>query len=333
MPATGGFKLSTQVMSVTGPISSNELGFTLPHEHIYLDLMRDRFYINNFLSDMEMAEIEVRRYADAGGKTLVDLTSGGLKGIDQDLPFDSELNLLKHPEAIRAMAEKTGLNIVLGCGWYRESYYEPRLWQMKTDEMAEEIVRDLTEGIDGTEVRAGIIGEIGAHFNRLSPIEERVLRAAGRAQVKTGVGLVTHATLGPHGLDQLDVLLQEGVDPRRVAIAHSGAFPIHKYHAEIARRGAYVSFDRMGMLPIFNEFERSRTLRLIKMIIDAGHVDNLLLSHDVCYRSDYAMNGGAGYDYLSTQGMAILGGEIGLTEEQFHTIMYDNPKRLLTGED
>ena len=333
MPVTGGQNLSTQVMTVTGPISSDELGFTLPHEHIYLDLMRDRFYINNFLSDMEMAEIEVRRYSDAGGRTLVDLTSGGLKGIDQDLPFDAELNLLAHPIAVRDMAQKTGLNIILGCGWYRESYYPPGLWKMRTEEIAEGIVRDLTEGIDGTDVRAGIIGEIGAHFNRLSAIEERVLRAAGRAQVKTGVGLVTHATLGPHGLDQLDVLMQEGVDPRRVAIAHSGAFPIRKYHAEIARRGAFVSFDRMGMLPTFSEFERNRTLGNIKAIIDAGHIDNLLLSHDVCYRSDYAMNGGAGYDYLSTQGMAILGGEIGLTEEQFHTIMHDNPRRLLTGEE
>ena len=333
MPATGGLNVSTQVMTVTGPISSNELGFTLPHEHIYLDLMRDRWHVNNFLNDMEMAEIEVRRYSDAGGGTLVDLTSGGLKGNDQDLPFDAELNLLKHPIAVRVMAEKTGLNIVLGCGWYRESYYPPQLWKMRTDEIEEGIVRDLTEGIDGTDVRAGIIGEIGAHFNRLSAIEERVLRAAGRAQMKTGVGLVTHATFGPHGLDQLDVLMQEGVDPRRVAIAHSGAFPIHQYHAEIARRGAFVSFDRMGMLPTFNEFERNRTLGHIKAVIDAGHIDNLLLSHDVCYRSDYAMNGGAGYDYLSTRGMAILGGEIGLTEEQFHTIMHDNPRRLLTGEE
>ncbi len=333
MPATGGLKLSTQVMTVTGPISSDELGFTLAHEHIYLDLMRDRWHVNNLLNDIEMAEIEVQRYADTGGRTLVDLTSGGLKGNDQDLVFDKDLNHLKHPEAVRAMSKKTRLNIVLGCGWYRESYYAPRLWQMKTGEIEEEIVRDLTEGIDGTSVRAGIIGEIGAHFNRLSAIEERVLRAAGRAQVKTGVGLVTHATLGPHGLDQLDVLVQEGVDPRRVAIAHSGAFPIHSYHAEIARRGAFVSFDRMGMLPTFNDFERDCTLRRIKMIIDAGYIRNLLLSHDVCYRSDYAMNGGAGYDYLSTQGMAILGGGIGLSEEQFHTIMHDNPRRLLTGEE
>ena len=324
--------MSTQVMTVTGPISSDKLGFTLAHEHIYLDLMRDDWDVRLFLNDPELAEMEVRRYADAGGKTLIDLTSGGLRENDQDLLFDQELNHLKHAEAVRAMAQKTGLNIVLGCGWYRESYYEPRLWRMKTDEMAEEIVRDLTEGIDGTGVRAGIIGEIGAHFNWLSAIEERVLRAAGRAQLKTGVGLVTHATRGPHGLEQLDVLAQEGIDLRRVAVAHSGAVPIPKYHAEIVGRGAFVSFDRMGMLPTFNEFERHRTLSHIKMIIDAGYIENLLLSHDVCYRSDYAMNGGAGYDYLSTQCMAILGGEIGLTEEQFHTIMHDNPRRLLTGE-
>ena len=117
---------------------------------------------------------------------------------------------MKHAVAVRDMAIKTGLNVVLGCGWYRETYYEPRLWRMKTDEIAEEMVRDLTEGIDGTDVRAGVIGEIGAHFNWLSAIEERVLRAAARAQLKTDVALTTHATRGPQGLEQLDVLQTGG---------------------------------------------------------------------------------------------------------------------------
>ena len=325
--------MSTQVMTVTGSISSDDLGFTLIHEHIYLDLMRDTWDGRGYLNDIEMAEIEVQRYTDAGGTTLVDLTSGGLTENDQDLLFDSELNHLKHADAVRSVAEKTGLNVILGCGWYRESYYEQRLWRMKTDEIAEEMVRDLTEGIDGTDVKAGIIGEIGAHFNWLSAIEERVLRAAGRAQMKTNTGLVTHATRGPQGIEQLDVLIQEGVDPRRVAIGHSGGFPIHRYHEEIAKRGAYITFDRMGNLANASEFDANRTLNLVKMVIDAGYIKNLLLSHDVCYRDDYAMNGGCGYDFLSTQGMAVLGEKIGLTEEQFHTIMFDNPRRLMTGEE
>ena len=319
-------------MTVTGPIPGDRLGFTLIHEHIYLDLMRDTWDARAYLNEPEIAEIELRRYKDAGGVTLIDQTSGGLRENDHDLLFDSELNHLKHAVAVRDMAVKTGINVVLGCGWYRETYYEQRLWRMRTDQIAEEMVRDLTEGIDGTDVRAGVIGEIGAHFNWLSAIEERVLRAAARAQMKTGVALTTHATRGPQGLEQLDVLQQEGVDPGRVVIGHSGSFPIHRYHREIAERGAYISFDRMGTLTTINDFERARMLNRIKEIVDAGYVRNLLLSHDVCYRSDYAMYGGSGYDFLSTQGLAILGGEIGLSEEQFHTIMVENPRRLLTGE-
>ena len=325
--------MASEVMTVTGPITGDQLGFTLTHEHIFLDLMRDTWDGKGYLNDPEIAEAELKRYKDAGGVTIVDQTSGGLRENDQDLLFDEDLNHLKHAVAVRDMAVKTGLNVVLGCGWYRETYYEQRLWRMRTDAIAEEMVRDLTEGIDGTDVRAGFIGEIGAHFNWLSAIEERVLRAAARAQMKTGVALGTHATRGPQGLEQLDVLQQEGVDPKRVVVGHSGGFPIHRYHREIAERGAYISFDRMGNLTGATDFERARTLNLIKEIVDTGYIRNLILSHDVCYRSDYVMYGGSGYDFLSTQGLAILSSEIGLSEEQFHTIMIENPRRLLTGED
>ena len=324
--------MSSEVMTVTGPVPADQLGFTLIHEHIFLDLMRDTWDGKGYLNDPEIAEIELKRYKDAGGVTLVDQTTGGLRENDQNLLFDDDLNHIKHAVAVREMAKKTGLNIVLGSGWYRETYYEPRLWRMRTDEIAEEMVADLADGIDGTDVRAGIIGEIGAHFNWLSAIEERVLRAAARAQLKTGVGLTTHATRGPQGLEQLDVLQQEGVDPRRVAIGHSGGFPIHNYHRRIAERGAYISFDRMGNAADANEFDKGRTLRLIRTLIEEGYTENVLFSHDVCYRTDYAMYGGSGYDFLSVHGFAMLSEEIGLTEEQFQTIMIDNPRRLMTGE-
>ena len=325
--------MANEVMTVTGPISGDELGFTLIHEHIFLDLLPDAWLAPNYMNDPVLAEMELAKYKDAGGVTLVDQTSGGLRENDHNLLFDEELNHLKHADAIRDMAEKTGLNVILGCGWYREPYYERRLWRMRTNDIADEIIRDVTEGIDGTDVRAGFIGEIGAHFNWLSAIEERVLRAAARAQIETGVALGTHATRGPHGLDQLDVLEQEGVDLSRVVVAHSGSYPRHKYHAEIARRGAFISFDRMGTLKTANEYERQRTLRLIKQIIDEGLIDNLLFSHDVCYNTDYTAYGGGGYEFLSTKGLPLLSEEIGLTPDQFNTIMIDNPRRLLTGAD
>ena len=313
-------------MTVTGPVPSEQLGFTLIHEHLFLDLMRDTWSGNNFMNDPELAYLEVMRYKNAGGVTLVDQTNGGLRGNDQ------LLLPVKHALGVRDIAERTGLNIVLGCGWYRETYYDQSLWRKKTDEIAEDIVRELTEGIEGTDVRAGVIGEMGAHFTWLSPVEERVLRAAARAHKKTGATVATHATRGPVGLDQLDILQEEGVDPRRVVVGHSQSYPYHEYHAEIARRGAFLSFDRMGSLKTANEYEYHALLRLVRQILDAGLTGHLLFSHDVCYRSDYATCGGNGYDFISTRLLDILR-EIDVTEEQFHQIMIDNPRRALTGEE
>ena len=312
------------VMTVTGPVPANELGFTLIHEHIYLDLMRDVWSGDGFLNDPNLTAEEIGAFKEAGGVTIVDQTSGGLRGNDHDL-FP-----IKHAEAVRQVAERTGVNIVLGCGWYRETYYEPSLWRKKTDEIAEELVVDLTEGIEGTDVRAGIIGEVGAHFTWLSPVEERVLRAAARAQKKTGVLLTTHSTRGPVGLDQLDILADEGVDPRRVSIGHCHSYPYLEYSAEIARRGAFICFDRMGNLLKANDYEREKLLGLVGQILDAGLIDHLLFSHDVCYKKDYKAYGGPGYDFISTQLLGILG-ELGVDEEQFHRIMVENPRRALTG--
>ena len=315
------------IMTVTGPISSNALGFTLFHEHIFLDLMRDSWQGNNVLNDPELAYQELMSYKDAGGATLVDQTSGGLRGNDH-----KHLLPVKHAVAVREIAERTQLNIILGCGWYRESYYEQRLWRMRTDEIAEEIVRDLTEGIDGTDVRAGVIGEIGAHFDWLSPVEERVLRASARAQVKTGVSLTTHAAMGPVGLDQLDILKEEGVDLRRVAVGHPQSYPHFEYHAEIARRGAFIQFDNMQPIESGTEYEQQRLLGMVRNILEAGLIKHLLFSHDVCYKSMCHAYGGPGYDFISLRLMERLK-EIGVTEEQLHQIMVDNPRRALTGED
>ena len=287
--------------------------------------MRDTWSPNCFLNDPELTYLELMRYKNAGGVTLVDQTNGGLRGNDQDLLP------VTHAVAIREMAERTGLNIVLGCGWYRETYYERSLWRKKTDEIAEELVTDLTEGIEGTDVRAGIIGEIGAHFNWLSPVEERVLRAAARAQKKTGVTITTHAMRGLVGLDQLDILQEEGVDPRRVAIGHVQSYPHHEYHAEIARRGAFLTFDRMGKLHDADEYDRQVLLGLIDQALKNGLIGHVLFSHDVCYRADYSSYGGSGYDFMSSQALKILGA-IGVSEEQFHQIMVENPRRALTGE-
>lgn len=323
--------MADPVMTVTGPVDADDLGLTLMHEHIFLDLMRDAWIFTNILNDPELADLELALLAEAGGATLVDLTSGGLREYDNPLMFDEDLNHLRHPLAVRRAAERSGLNIILGAGWYHENYYPPRLWKMTADEIAEEIVRELREGADGTDVRAGTIGEIGARYNRLSAIEERVLRAAARAQIETGTGLTTHTTRGIGGLEQLYVLEQEGVDLGRVVVGHSGGQPYPRYHTEIARRGACVSFDRMGSLPEMSEFHRSRVLRSIEKLITDGYSDRIVMSHDVCYASDLTACGGFGYAWLLTEGRELLQREISLTDGQWRQIMIETPKRILAG--
>ena len=313
------------VMSVTGPIEADQLGFTLMHEHLYVDIRRDQWNLENITNDPELVYSELMQYVNAGGVTLVDQTSNGLKGVDQPL-FST-----KHPLAIKEMAERTGLQIILGSGWYRESYYEPYLYKATTDQIAEEIVGEVTQGIDGTDVRAGIIGEIGSHFSWVSPAEERVFRAAARAQKETGVTLVTHSPQEA-GLQQLKIMLEEGADPSRIVVGHSQSYPHHDYHAEIARLGAYFSFDSMGSLKTGNDYDRGVLLRLIRQIIDAGLIDRLLFSHDVCRKGHYTTHGGVGYSYVSTQLFDDLR-QIDFTEEQFQQIMIENPRRALTGGD
>ena len=346
-------------MTVTGPINSDQLGFTLVHEHLFLDATRESAGDNNLLNDPDLAYQELMRYVNAGGVTLVDQTNGGLRGTDLPHPpplsrgfyaqpesltrafnepwqFDHNKPLIapdflpvKHPLAVRDMAERTGLNVILGSGWYRETYYWPYAYQTRTSQLAKDIVKELIEGIDGTDVRAGIIGEIGCRRTRISAAEERMLRAAARAHKETGVTIATSALRGPSGLEQLDILEEEGVDPGRVIIGYAHMFPNADYHAEIARRGAFISFEHQGNK---SAHRQQKELTLISRILEKDLIKHLLFSHDVCLRSMYAAHGGAGYDYVPTKLLEVLR-ETGLTDEQFDQIMVDNPRRALTGED
>ena len=310
----------TQIMSVTGPIDANQMGETLIHEHIFIDLMKDSWSGNNLLNDPDLAVVELGYFKAAGGSTVIDQTNRGL--------FPPDLLPGPFPLAVKQVAEQTGLNIVLGCGWYREPYYEPYLYRWKTDQVAEQMIQDIEAGIDGTGVRPGFIGEIGAHFTWISPVEERMFRAAARAHKRTGLTVTTHATRSPVGLDQLDILQEEGVDPRRVVISHAQSYPYFEYHAELARRGAYMSFDRMGMRA---EHIRRRNLRMIKALIDAGWLKHIMLSQDVCYQSDLVAYGGAGYACCSVEIRPLLR-EIGIGDEEYHQMQVENPRRALTGE-
>jgi phosphotriesterase-related protein len=299
-------------MTVLGPVPGHQLGTTLPHEHVFIDLVRE-YRGDGLLNDHALAVEELGAFVAAGGRTVVDCTSLGLG---------------RDPEALARVARETGLNLVMGCGWYRDPYLPAEVDQQPVEALAELVVRDIEEGVDDTGIRAGIIGEVGADRWYVSAREERSFRAAARAHHRTGLTITTHAARWPVGLPQLDLLAEERVDPRRVVVGHCDMVPDPDYHLALARRGAWVQFDTVQGE---SEYDVRCRVAWIRSLAEHGHLDRVLLSHDVCLRSNLAAMGGCGYAYVPTAFADVLRSS-GFDDADLRMLLVDNPRRALTGE-
>jgi predicted metal-dependent phosphotriesterase family hydrolase len=307
------------VQTVRGPIDPGTLGFTLPHEHTAIALWHipNRWDYWELRRDEPIITAELARFREKGGTCLVDLT---LPGVGRD------------PDWLAGLSASTGLDIVMGAGWYREAHYpqEALIDRRTVDDLADQIVRDASEGVAGSGIKAGIIGEIGTDKPWLSAREERVHRAAARAAKRTGLAITTHAVQSAVGLDQLTVFEAEGADLSRVVIGHADSNPDPAYHRAIVERGASVEFDFLGMS--FTPLERHGEGRIVELLCDllaAGHVERILLSQDVCHDSQLAHYGGNGYTYLADAFLPRLRAA-GVSDDEIRTITIDNPRRLLT---
>jgi phosphotriesterase-related protein len=310
------------VQTVLGRIDPSDLGITLPHEHTQCALwhVENRWDYWQLTRDEAVILEELEHFRAAGGRSLVDLT---LPGIGRD------------PDWLAGIARASGLNIVMGSGWYRTAYYpaETRIDRRSVDDLADELVREAEDGVGETEVRPGIIGEIGTDKPWVSALEERVHRAAARAARRTGRSVTTHSVLSPVGLDQLRIFEEEGLDPSRVVIGHSDSYPVLDYYLEIIRRGASIEFDFLGMA--FTAVERHGEARIVELLLELlslGHADRVLLSQDVCNDAQLRRYGGRGYTYLAERFLPRLRAA-GVTDADIDTMTVANPRRVLTIEE
>ncbi|MGI8880005.1 MAG: phosphotriesterase family protein [Jatrophihabitans sp.] len=269
----------SMVMTVTGPKRVDELGTTLCHEHLLIDLYSVyQPHRDMYLHDLDLAAREVFEFADSGGGTIVDLTTPDIG---------------RNPLLLRQLSEQTGVSVVMGCGRYRGPFYEPGLDARTTASLADEFVEEIECGVDG--ILPGVIGEIGTDGRFVTGIEERVHRAAARAANRTGLSLVTHSLGSSVGLAQLDLLQEEGLPPERIAIGHADTWPDHDYHLDLAERGVYLLFDTLrGTVP----YETERALRCYQVLANAGFGGRVLFSHDVCGTAHYRAYGGNGYTFV-----------------------------------
>ena len=236
----------------------------------------------------------------------------------------------RNPEGLREISQHTGVKIVMGCGHYRDPYLD-RSWidRTDTDTVAGLIESEIAQGVAGTDIRPGIIGEIAADKWYVSAAEERSFRAAARAQKRTGLTITTHAARwAAVGRAQLAILRHEDVDPRRIIIGHCDTVPDTDYHSEVARGGSYVEYDTIRDE---SEYELDRVVGYIMNMFKAGLGEQVLISHDVCLTSHLSIHGGPGYDYIPSRFVPRLK-VAGLTADDIETLLVHNPRRALTGE-
>jgi phosphotriesterase-related protein len=306
------------VQTVLGPIEPTDLGFTLPHEHTQIALwhIQDRWDYWQLTRDEPVILEELARFRAAGGNGLVDLT---LPGVGRD------------PVWLRSLAAASGLHIVMGCGWYRSAYYPPEalIERRSTDDLADELVREIEDGVGETGTRPGIIGEIGTDKPWVSPAEERVHRAAARAARRTGLAITTHSVLSDVGLAQLRIFEEEGLDPARVVIGHADSYPVLEHYLAIIERGANLEFDFIGMPWERERVSEDRTIPLLCELARRGHADRVLLSQDVCNDSQLKTFGGNGFTYLADTFLPRLRAA-GVSDAEIETMTIGNPRRLLT---
>lgn len=315
----------TTVETVRGPVPTKDLGVTLMHEHIFVrDHELEINYPGRSEEDTRMAEAvrTLTRAASRGIRTIVDMTVLGL-GRDVAMLID--------------VAQLVDINIVVATGLYvlDEVPFAYRLYHDPDDEpdlLEELFVRDLTEGIAHTGVRAAILKCVTDRPG-LTPGVERVVRAVARAHLRTGAPISTHADAGTRrGLDQLEIFRQEGVDLERVVIGHCGDTTDLDYLQRIMDAGSVIGMDRFGMdhrLPF------DQRVATVAALCARGYADRIVLSHDaMCFTCNFDVRRHRpqlprwSFTHLTDDVLPALR-EHGVTEDQIRQMLVENPRRIL----
>ena len=346
----GGNPAESHVQTIAGPVPAARLGATLIHEHLMVNLrcywrpaddpevaflpvaierlaairanpfgVRD----NLLIDEPPVMASELRRYREAGGTTIVDATPAGLG---------------RDVRTLEWLACQTGVNVIAGCGYYIKETHPAGMESRSVDDLATEMIRDITVGMDGTDLKAGVIGEIGVATCPMDPVERNVLRAAAIAQQETGCALIAHSAPGAESpFEVLGVLAEAGADLTRVVQSHLDdrfRTDVDKYR-RVADMGANLGLDTFGRELYYRARRRqlpSDDLRVeaVVSLIEAGLLDHIFPAQDICFKHELGAHGGHGYDHFLRRIVPRLR-RSGVSQEELDRMLRLNPARVLSG--
>ncbi len=309
--------LGAVVRTVAGDLPAGKLGRTDYHEHL---LQRLPSLADDALDDLDRSAEETAELRAAGIDALVELTPLGCG---------------RDPRAVAAIADRTGMHIVLATGVHREAHYADDHWvrTLDDDTLVDRFVRDITEGCaeeDGpdmsasTRIRAGVV-KVGVGYWSISGFERRILAAATETHHRTGASVVCHLELGTAAWEVVELLTNAGLPAERLALAHIDRNPDPGLHSELAAAGVYLGYDG----PARTKYWPDHVLvECLVEVAERGGRERLLLGGDVARRSSFRAYGGLpGMAYLPrvfVPRLAVAGGD-----DLVHTILVDNPARFL----
>ncbi len=335
------------IQTVRGPISPGDLGPTLLHEHILCDIrppdwkaldqvgahitLENRHAIdygevlapgNYLLDSVDLATSEVARLKDAGGTAMVELSCGGLN---------------PNPAGLKAVSEATGVHIVMGCGHYVEEYQPAANGSRSMDDFAREMITQVQDGAWGTDIKAGLIGEIGCQAP-WTPQEQRIMAAAALAQQETGAALSVHPGRDADQPQQIaDFLTAAGGDLSRTIISHIDRTIFDDDRLfRLADTGVVIELDLFGMETSYYKLNEAidmpndaARLTAVRKLIERGHLKQIAISQDICQRTRLTALGGHGYGHIFRNILPMMRRR-GFSEAEIETIMVATPRRLLT---
>jgi phosphotriesterase-related protein len=326
------------VESVTGPLEAERLGKTLTHEHL---CVRDEGVTMQFPQmgtsglDPEPVEVPSDGVLDVALRCARDLVEREIETIIEP----SCLFLGRDVGLMRRVSEETGLQVVPCTGVYTYDYLPISLTTRDADQIADLFVHDIETGIQGSEVKAAFI-KCAADEPGLTENVEKIHRAAARASVRTGAPIMAHSRpASDTGPKQVEIFTEEGVDPAKVQIAHTGDSDDLGYIEGLLETGVFIGMDRYGLDLFLPYAKRNET---VTALLERGHAERMLLSADFCGTLDYyplatgrvmleaGMIDGWSMNIVPDRVLPDLR-EAGMTEEQERTMLVENPRRWIAG--
>lgn len=298
------------IRTVLGDISNSNLGKTYCHEHLIMDLSHIRKENDSVLDNGEDIKFELLDAVEQGLNAIVEVTNIGM---------GRNVSLLKK------ISEDLGINIIASTGFYKKDYYTDFVYESSIEELCMLFVREIEEGIEDTEIKAGILAEIGSSYNIIEDIEKKVFIAAAKAHCKTGASISTHCELGTMAYEQVKLLLNEGVNPDKIIIGHMDLHNDIDELEKILKLNVNIAFDTIGKNNYNSEENRVKNLLTL---IDKGYIKNILLSQDITRKSHLKKNNGTGYTYIFDTFIPNLL-KVGVENSMINQMLVDTPARIL----